>query len=362
MGKTYLVAAITGALATPVAVQADVTIYGIAHISIDALDNDGPGLNALGQPVINEDGAFVSSNDSRIGFKGNEDLGGGLRAIWQIETEVRLDEGGEEDDGTEFADRNSFLGLEGGWGALLAGRHDTPFRIVSRSVDLFDEQIGDSRNILRNNGVNATVSMPGSVGFDERPGNIVAYVSPSLKGAQGMLLYSVEDGLDEGDLTSANVTYSRGPLWAGVAYEVHGEALAGGGEEENGWRLGASYGLGLLKVTALYQQLKELGGVSGADRDAWGVGGAYSRGRNVLKAQWYGADELDTLSDSGADMWVVGIDHNFSRRTTGYVAYAQTDNDAGAAFSMAGEGRGDEVTPPLGGDPSGFSLGLVHQF
>lgn len=362
MGKAYLTVVIAGAFATPVAVQADVTIYGVAHISVDALDNDGPGLSALGEPVIDEDGAFVSSNDSRIGFKGNEGLGNGLQAIWQIETEVRLDEGGGEEDGTELADRNSFVGLKGGWGVLLAGRHDTPFKIVSRNVDLFDEQIGDSRNILRNNGANAVGLMTESVGFDERPGNAVAYVSPNFQGVQGMVLYSAEDGREEGDLASANVTYSRGPMWAGAAYETHGEALAGGGDEENGWRLSASYGLGVLKLTALYQQLKDLGGVSGADRDAWGVGGAYSRGRNVLKAQWYAADELDTATDSGAAMWVLGIDRNFSRRTTGYVAYARTDNDAGSAFSMASEGRGDEVTPLLGGDPSGFSLGLVHRF
>lgn len=362
MSAKLLVTAIAGALATPLAVQADVVVYGVAHISVDALDNDGPGLDGLGIPVEEQDGAFVSSNESRIGFKGDEDLSPGLKALWQIETEINLDEGDNGEDETELANRNSFIGLQGGWGTVLAGRHDTPFKIVSRKVDLFDTQIGDSRNILRNEGVNATATTPGSVGFDERPGNVVAYISPGLAGLQGMLLYSAEEGQDNGDLASANLAYSNGPIWAGAAYETHGEALAAGGEEENGLRLGASYSTGAIKVTGLYQQLNDLGGVAGADRDSWGVGGALSFGTNAVKAQWYSADDLDTVPDSGADMWAVGLDHNFSKRTTGYVAYAQTDNDSAGAFSMADDGHGDNVVPPVGGDPSGFSLGLIHRF
>lgn len=363
MGTKLLVTAIAGALATSLGVQADVVVYGVAHISVDALDNDGPGPDGLGGIRGEEDGTFVSSNESRIGFKGDEDLSPGLKALWQIETEINLDEGDNEDDETELANRDSFIGLQGGWGTVLAGRHETPFKIVSRKVDLFDERIGDSRNILRNEGVNATAATPGgSVGFDERPGNVVAYISPGFAGVQGMLLYSAEEGLDNGDLASANLAYGNGPVWMGAAYETHGEALAAGGEEENGWRLGASYSTGVLKVTGLYQQLKDLGGVTGADRDSWGIGGALSLGNNAIKAQWYSADDLDTVPDSGADMWAVGLDHHFSKRTTGYVAYARTDNDSASAFSMAGDGHGDNVAPPVGGDPSGFSLGLIHRF
>ncbi len=360
MGRKCL--AMAFALATPLAGQADVVVYGVAHISVDALDNDGPGVGSLGMPVEEQDGAFVSSNESRIGFKGSEGLVGGFKTLWQIETQINLDEGGNGEGGTKLANRNSFVGLQGGWGALLAGRHDTPFKIVGRKVDLFDEQIGDSRNILSNRGVNATATTPGSVGFDERPGNVVAYVSPSLASLQGMLLYSVEEGRDNGNLASVNLTYGNGPIWAGAAYETHGKALVAGGKEENGWRLGAGYSVGALKVTGLYQQLNDLGGVSGADRASWGVGGALSFGKNAVKAQWYSTDDLNAVPHSGANMWVAGLDHNFSRRTTGYIAYARTDNDSASAFSMAGGGHGDNIAPPVGGDPSGYSLGLIHRF
>lgn len=367
MNRTCLAVAVAGALAVPLGVQAEVIVYGVAHVSVDSLDNDGAGLDAQGRPVEGQDGAFVSSNESRIGFRGSESLGGGLDVIWQIESEVNLDEGGNGEDDDGLASRNSFVGLRGGWGTVLAGRHDTPMKRLANNIDLFDEQIGDSSNILRNRRTGADGD-PVLFGFDERPSNAVAYVSPRFAGMQGMVLYSIAreddaaDGRDEGDLVSASLAYDNGPVWVGAAYETHDKELTGDNERETGWRLGASYDMGRLKVTGLYQQLKDLGGVSGADRDAWGLGGALAFGANVLKAQWYRADDLDTVSDSGADMWAVGVDHNFSRRTTAYVAYAKADNDAAADFSIAASEHGADLTSAAGSDPSGFSLGLIHRF
>lgn len=337
MNKKLLALAVAGAMAAPLAAQAEVTIYGVAHVSVDALDNDRSGANE-------RDGLFVSSNSSRIGFKGSEDLGGGLKAIWQIESGVDL-----AHSGGVLAGRNSFVGLAGGFGAVIAGRHDTPFKIIGRKVDLFADQIGDAQNL----------TSVGGFGWDERPNNVVAYISPSFNGLQAIVAYVAEDGGEDTDAYSLNLTYSNGPLFLGAAYERHNEGLVGGDDEETGFRLAASYEMGAFKVTGLYQNLSDVGGVSGDDADVWGLGAAYSFGNNVLKAQYYSAD---SDVDGDADMWAIGLDHNFSKSTTAYIAYAQTDNDDGGAYTMEGPGHGSHFGDNVGDKPAGFSIGLIHKF
>lgn len=336
MNKKLLALAVAGAFAAPLAAQAEVSVYGLAHVSVDSLDDDG-----------NTDGLFISSNTSRIGFKGSEDLGAGLKAIWQLEQSVNLDE-----TGGGFASMNSFVGLAGNFGAVLAGRHDTPFKVISRKTDLFADQIGDSRNLV------SMVSID-YAGWDLRPNNVIAYASPNMNGLQVLAAYVTEDGTDDAHAYSMNVTYGNGPLWAGIAYELHGKALTAGGDEETGIRLGASYSMGAIKVAGMYQTLSDLGGASGADADAWGLGVGFSFGNNVAKAQYYSV-ESDTTGD--ATMWAVGLDHNFSKTTTGYLAYASTDNDSGATYSVSGGGHGDNVNSVAGGNPTGFSLGMIHKF
>lgn len=348
MNKKLLALAIAGVFAAPLAAQAEVSIYGVAHVSVDSLDDDN-----------NTDGLFVSSNSSRIGFKGSEDIGGGLKGIWQIESLVNLDESGGQ-----LATRNSFLGVAGGFGAVLFGRHDTPMKLVSRKVDLFGDTIGDSRNITGASDVSV-------VGFDARPNNVVAYASPNMNGLQALVAYVTEDGVDDASAMSANVTYGNGPLWVGAAYESHGEGISlvrpgipvvSTGEEESAWRLAASYEMGAFKVTGMYDSYTDVAGVSGLDTTAWGLGAAFSMGNNVVKAQWYTIDAYDGTDETGSDMWAIGLDHNFSKTTTGYLAYAQTSNDDAAARGMSGGGHGDSVGSALGGDATGFSLGMIHKF
>src|SRR5574340_529554 len=127
-----------------------------------------------------------SSNASRIGFKGAEDLGGGLSAIWQIESGVSVDEGSGS-----WASRNTFLGLKGGFGTVLAGNHDTPLKPVGRAVDLFGDTMADSRNVLGG-------------GSDMRAKNTVAYITPSFSGLTIAAAYT-NDPKNEGTQINPSV-------------------------------------------------------------------------------------------------------------------------------------------------------------
>jgi len=401
MNKKLLVVAIAAALA-PVAAMADsgnVQIYGSVHMSVDSLNG-----NSAQVATDNNRETNISSNSSFIGFKGSEDLGNGLKAIWQMETQVGMGNtavSANTDNGNNsLTSRNSFLGLTGGFGTAILGKHDTPVKILGRKADLFGDQIGDSRNLIA----------AGGAGWDLRPSNVVAYISPTFSGFHGAVAYvsnvtgDAVAGQPDGAAMWNSVTavsalgiYESGPVMVGLGYEKHNldnlngtvtpasaalnsaggivvtpaSTLAGVNNEKI-WRMVGGYTFGDFKVVGLFQKASDLGGGTN-DRKTWGLGGAYKMGATTIKAQYYKASDLTDCGTTdcgatGANMIAVGADYSLSKRTVAYVAYARTNNDAGAVagtgatFSAFGGGHGDNPGTVAGKDPSGFSLGMKHSF
>ncbi len=359
-------AAIAGLLALPAAAsaQAKVTVYGHAHVSIDMITDTG---------TTTGDATFVSSNASRLGVKGEADLGGGLKGIAQYEATMATDgEGAGIGDPTATntvspttttvstsvkqgtnstlfgAARNSFVGLSGGFGTILAGIYDTPLKNVGRAVEFFPEYIADARNLTEQ---------------DLRPNNVVAYNSPSFSGVNVDLLYSFdEDDSKSQDILSAGVSYKGGPVYVGLAYE---DSKNPSSNYKTLYRIGAQYKAGPVRVGALYQQGDKKANKDGADRTTWGLGASYAIGSAVIKAQYYNADAIGGTAGSGATMYALGADYILGKQTTVYVAYAKTDNDTNANFAVNGPSAGvhrDFVAPATGKDPSGFSIGMIQKF
>lgn len=377
MNKKLLALAVAAALA-PAAAMADsgnVTISGSLHMSVDSLN----GKNAAGTDLTRK--TNISSNSSNIVFSGNEDLGNGVKAVWQLTTFVGMGSTGNGDN--SWTNGNSYVGLNGGFGTALLGKHDTPLKIAGRKYDLFGDQIGDARNLTN----------PGAVGWDLRPDNVVAYITPTVSGVHGAIAYVTNYGNGNNlasntgtaaapvygtgvtgaatdktvDAWSGLVMYDQGPLSVTAAYERHNLSNLGvaGVDNENAWRLGASYSAGDFKVVALYQRNNDKNTVLGiaGDHKLWGLGGAYKfAGNNTVKLQYYKADALDNTSETGANMWALGVDHAMSKRTTAYVAYARTNNDTSATYSAFGGGHGDNPSTVTSKDPSGLSLGIKHSF
>ena len=135
MNKKLLAAAVAAAVVAAPAAFAESTVYGKMHSSIDAIDYD----------TTNEDNWEVNSRASRLGFKGSEDLGNGLKAIYQIELSVNAGGGGQGQGGNSGLGgktRNTFIGLAGDWGTALVGRHDTPAKMAFYAAG--NERLGDS--------------------------------------------------------------------------------------------------------------------------------------------------------------------------------------------------------------------------
>ena len=344
MNKKLVSIMVGTALACGTAVsQADVNIYGKVHVSLDSLDSGGSdsGANAAS-------GLFLSSNSSRIGFKGSEDLGDGLKAMWQVEGTVGIADGGGQ-----FATRNSFVGVSGGFGSVLLGRHDTPFKTVGRKVDFFGDQIGDSRNLI--SGANP--------GFDLRPNDVLAYHSPNWSGFKLDVALVVEDGTVDASAFSVSGMYKTDAFMVGAAMENHGEGLTAGADSDSGMRIVGSFKAGPAKINALYQTLSDVGGVAGNDITNIGIGAGFKMGNGTIKGQYYMLDS--DAADSNASMIALGHDHKLSKMTSVYAAYAQTDNDANVYYSAFGGGHSASpagATSANGDDPSGLSFGVVHKF
>ena len=371
MKKSLIALAVAGAFAAPAfAATSNVDVYGKLHVSVSVFDETVDSLDHDANPATpalrGTNDLQFSSNVSRIGFKGSEDLGGGLNAIWQIESGVNLD----EQNGT-WAGRNSFVGLNGGFGTVLLGNHDTPLRLVGRAVDLFGDTMADSRNVMGG-------------GSDARAKNVAAYISPSFSGFSVAAAYTTDlkgdgtqintDGLkfDPTDLTAKqldsgdqadngaynlNATYTNGPIYVGVGYgdgDYHENAGLGAHI-----RLAGGFSFGNAKIVAQYDSLEDDTPTTGTgDMDAWMVGGSYTMGAIVLKAN-YMTKEYD-LSTAEPTQYAIGADYNLSKRSSIYALYAATED---GVVLGSGAGSSDTIlSGDVSGDNSVLSVGVVHSF
>lgn len=315
MNKKLLALAVAAA-ALPLSAQADVTIYGQVHSSIDVIDAD----------AASDTYTDVTSRSSRIGFKGSEDLGDGLSFIWQAETTYDMSNGGAWGSG-----RNAFVGLAGGWGTFVYGNHDTPLKMSTAKLDFFADELADNDN-------------GGSLGFvDIRAADAIAYISPNMSGltlAGAIIPDGDYDG--DGDVAGAYslaAMYSNGGLYLAGAYENLDDLI--GGADRNHWRVGAGFDFDAFGVAAIYEDGEGFYG----DYDIWQISGKFTFGNNVVKAM-YGQNDTDTRGDN--DAWAIGLDHNFTKRTKVYAQYADSE------FNLKDTN--------YGGDQSGFSVGLKHKF
>jgi predicted porin len=325
-------------------------IYGKAHVSVDASDND------RAAPNDQSDTSF-SSNSSRLGFKGKHDINDNLGVVYKIEQEIKLDQGSGS-----FATRNAYVGLKGNFGTVLVGQHDTPFKDVAGKWGMFGDTIADRRAIL---GASATNGNK----VNQRGKNSLLYISNFGGPVELRAMYSTDASDESGgaidendnDLFSASLTYKTKKLRLSAGYEDW-ENLDGEYGQVDGWRAAGTYDFGMFKAGLIYESLDSDDSPQ-FDRDAWGINGSFKIAKHtMIKAQYIVADDYGDVDDSGANMASIGLFNKLDKQTTVYVAYTRTDNDDNAKFQGVDGGHGDEVKTDLGKQPNAFSAGLVFKF
>ena len=164
MKKNIIALAIASSVVAAPSAMAAPTVYGQIHMAVEnisAKKSDG----SKNKPAS---GVQVNSQSSRFGLKGDSDLGNGLKAIYKLEFIVQID------NKNTLKNHNQYVGLAGGFGAVLLGRHDSPFK-MAQGKDFFNDTAGDIKKLA------VGLGAFGNAG-ENRFSNVLAYVSPSFNG------------------------------------------------------------------------------------------------------------------------------------------------------------------------------------
>ncbi len=390
MQKKFIALAVAGLVSGAAFAQSNVTVYGVADATFDVASATGASGAGVVNPISGvanvadqNRGSFtrVNSNSSYLGFKGTEALGNGLNAVFQFEQGVNTDAGGI----ASGAVRDTFVGLSGGFGTVVAGYLTGPTRALAASIDLNSGATGPGANS----------SIVGKIGggagagtFDTRFSNAIAYVSPNFSGLTATVAYVSGENKSLNNATAANkintrgydlgLVYNNGPLMAGLTFgkvdnQLDGSRVAAGTDTLSIARLAAAYTFtGGHKVTALYERNKQenvaLNANNEIKRNIWGIGGKFMVTANGgLIAQYYQAQNATgsffngiSNANTGARLYELGYEHSLSKRTILKAAYARLDNKDNAAydFNVGAVGGGFGA----GANPSVISAGLRHSF
>ncbi|MCK6394432.1 porin [Zoogloea sp.] len=387
MQKKLIALAVAGLASTGAFAQANVTVYGVADASFDVVKISGDANNELGNTTR------VSTNSSLIGFKGAEALGNGLTAVFQFESAVGFDNAG-----ALGANRDSYVGLAGGFGTVVLGNLTGPTRALGAAVDVNAGATGIGANSgllgkLGNNLIGTTDANGSYAGgstcgrsttctsiFDTRWKNAIAYVSPSFAGLNATVAYVANENKSLHGLAAANTTgydvglkYANGPAMAAVTYNAVSVGNAADLKVSD-LRAGGSLTFGAASVRAVFDLARadNFGG-NKVTQAVYGLGATFNvTPASKLLGQVYVARDLkvngSSADDTGAKLFEVGVEHSLSKRTMLKATYAMINNDKKAAydFGINASGINTGALPgganAIGGTVQGLSLGLRHTF
>jgi len=327
-------------------------IYSKIHVSVDVSDVD--------DTAATNDGMSVSSNSSRLGFKGKSATESGIDIIWQLEQEVRYDDSSS----AAFANRNTFVGLSSNGHSFRVGVHDTPFKTVASKWGLFGDSVAERRAILG-------ASFKKGNQLNERVKNMIMYQFKN-KTVKLQIMHAVDaEGNSSGTVDDNDSKMTGLGLW----YKTGGLNLSAGWEDwkkhsviEDGsaYRLAATYKLQSHQFGVIYENIDSDGVSANAlafKRSAYGVNWKWKLAdRTDIRIQYLAADDADGTTDTGANKMGLGVYYKLDKAAKVYLAYGATDNDIGAKFQAVDGGHGDEVKTVNGGNPSAISTGIEFKF
>ena len=325
---------------------------------------------AKGSGSVSDKTALKNSgyNSSRIGFRGTEDLGGGLKASFWLEAGVNNDDGSgsgtsnnnqnaaafdavtgknatveSRNQGLTF-NRRSTVSLEGSFGEVRLGRDYTPQFWTETAFDPFGTN-GVGTNIAAGKGSSTGIAT------GTRASNSIAYLSPSFSGVKVWVqTYMGENAstaaAKSGDGNAIRVTYDAGPL--SLAYATSSTKVSVGVNNDTS-NIGASYDLGVVKLIAQSNKTKIDGA---ADIDGYVVGATAPLGSGTVRFALSETDKAGAKSNQTAIGYVYGL----SKRTDLYATYARVTNKGGATAALNGATTGADQSS------SGYDFGIKHSF
>lgn len=341
MSANRLALAVLAALAAgaPARAQSNVTVFGILDTYVDASHAGDRGA------VRVQSGAI---SGSRLGFRGSEDLGDGLKAIFLLEAGINVDDGTSGQGGVLFG-RQSWVGVSTRAGDLTVGRQYSPnfFTIITYGLG-GGMAWGNASNYFTDNS-------------PLRVNNSISYVSPSFGGLKGRVFYvlgentTLPGGSHVGNIHSASLQYDAGRFSAGASYEERRTTQA---NTDRFYAAGASYRFDAVKLGVLAQARRDDADVAASNALEVGALVPLGPGALLIDAGWYRAR---SVVNGNAAAYSVRYDYNLSKRTMVYAGAAHIRNDAGAQFGINGN-TGPAFAVARGEDPRALIVGVRHAF
>jgi predicted porin len=317
MKKSLVALAVMGAFAGTATAQSSVTIYGLVDMSLAKTNNTGAGYAVNPGAPGNNAYTLQQSSTSRLGFRGTEDLGGGLSAQFQIEHRFNPDTGAVNS-ATSFWNGRSFVQLtSAAMGSVYLGRDYNPAFWVQLKSDPFgNDGVGQA-------GVTATyagyyppdtlVSGPVFTGVSARTSNTIGFKTANMGGLTAQAAVSLSEGTQQGRSMGFNLEYAAGPLYLGGGYDTVSDGAADGNRMFN---LAVHYNLGFVKPMFYYAKAKH--GARGTfDSQMWMLSATAPIAGGTLKAMYYRVD-FDRRIVGDRSKLGIGYNYPLSKRTNLY--------------------------------------------
>jgi len=325
MNRNFIVAAISVLAAGSALAQSSVTIYGRLNVSAEQQKN----VNVVGTQSV------LQNSSSRIGFKGTEDLGGGLKANFVLEHGFNPDTGSQSQG--NFWARQSEVNLSGGFGMIRLGNFTSEaYYATADYISMHNHDTGTSADVL--------------YAYLGRDINKIAYRTPELvKGLTLEAAVSAGEGV-AGRVKSydAAANWNLGALQLGAGYQKNGSAEQ--------FAVRALYEMGPMVFGAYFQDDTDGFGTGLGNRKTYRVSAAYNVGASEFHLNYGMADDYSRLANSDATQWTLGYNYNLSKRTKVYAFYSTVDNSS--AFSYFGATN----TQGRAQDPKIMAVGVRHNF
>lgn len=313
MKKTLIAMAVLAASGAAMA-QSNVTLYGIVDAGIGSFKNGAPGSSS--ETEMRSGGLSTS----RIGFKGTEDLGGGLKAVFKLEAAIDVQAGATR---TPYFGRGAYVGLAGGFGEVNIGKNWTALDdIYGAGNSGFDGSRLAISNVVWE-----------SASYLDIPDSTIKYVSPSFGGFSGAVSYSLDQGVNptinpSTDVTSFQLSYAAGPIAAALGYQQESKGL--GVADRKTTMVNGSYDLGVARLIAAFGTVS---GVTGGDKaNDYHVGVDVPLGSALTISGGYASSKAKTagVTTSKTDGFGIAAKYSLSKRTTTYAGYRDADTENGA--------------------------------
>lgn len=308
MKQKIIALAMVAAFSAPAfADTGNITVYGKAFLTLEQHDSGGAGSTSQMR---------VNNGASRLGVRGSEDLGDGLKAMFQYEVEMDAD--GSAGNGLGKT-RNSGAGLEGGFGKVILGIWDSPFKVAHNAIELFDNTTDWTATKVI--GISATKN------FNTRQKNMVQYWTPKMGALQASFMYSPDEAktntVDKNILSMAG-TYNQDEIYASLAYESRSDATTTG-TTDSALRAVGKYDLGDFWVGAMLENIKtNLTVASSVTGNNAELVGAFKMGAASLAASYAkaGSTAAPGVAANDVNQITLRYGYKFSKRTEIFAAYA----------------------------------------